>query len=327
MSATPHHFAFLLYPEVSLSSLTGTMEVLEQAALEQELNGPHGLDYRISLVSCEGGLVPSYFGVTLDTLSFADISGQKIDTLFVSGGLGFRTAMADTSLLSWLGAKASTVPRICASGTGSFILGAAGLLAGRRVVTHWLMHDEFAAQFPDVELVRDQLYIRDAIYHTSAGMGSAVEFALSLLEEDAGRDFAFRIAKRTLIMMRRSGEQPQISSVLAAQAQEGDRFDRLHEWIHANLKAALSVEALAAHVGMSGRNFSRVYTRKMGMTPAAKVMQMRLEAAHEALLHSEARISTIAHECGFSDEQHMRRAFMRWLGKSPSDLRQDIAAN
>lgn len=326
MSARPHHFVFLLYPEVSLSSLTGTMEVLEQAMLEQELHGGPGLGWRISLASPDGARIPSYFGVTLETRSFADLADEPIDTVFVSGGLGFRAAMADEALLDWLRATSGKAGRICASGTGSFILAAAGLLAGRRVVTHWLMHDEFSSQFPDIELVRDQLYIQDGNCHTSAGMGSAVEFALSLLEEDAGRDFAFRIAKRTLIMMRRSGEQPQISSVLAAQAQEGDRFDRLHEWIHANLKADLSVEALAAHVGMSSRNFSRVYRQKMGMPPGGKVMQIRLEAAHEALLHSDSRISTIAYECGFSDEQHMRRAFMRWLGKSPSDLRQDSAA-
>lgn len=322
MNSRPHHFAFLLYPEVSLSSLTGMMEVLEQATLEQELSGERGLAYRISLVSPHGGQIASYFGVTLQTRSFRDMAEERVDTVFVSGGLGFRDAMADAALLDWLREKAAAVPRICTSGTGSFILGATGLLPGRRVVTHWLMHDEFAARFPDIRLVRDQLYTSDGRYRSSAGMGSAVEFALSLLEEDMGRDFAFRIAKRTLIMLRRSGGQPQISSVLAAQAQEGDRFDRLHEWIHSNLKADLSVEALASHVGMSARNFSRVYSQKMGMTPAAKVMQIRLEAALEALARSEARISGIAHECGFNDEQHMRRAFMRQFGKSPSEMRQ-----
>ena len=158
---------------------------------------------------------------------------------------------------------------------------------------------------------------------TSASLTRAVDFALALLEEDEGRPFAFRIAKRVLILLRRSGEQPQISSVLQAQALEGDRFDRLHEWIHANLKADLSVEQLAAHVGMSQRNFSRVYHAKMGMTPGQAVTRIRLEAAREALLNSETRISSIAYSCGFTDEQHMRRAFLRWLGKSPSELREE----
>jgi transcriptional regulator GlxA family with amidase domain len=324
MGSSPHHFVFVLYPEVSLSSLTGTMEVLEQAMLEQGLSGGSGLSWRISLVSSDGARTSSYFGVTVETRGFAALDGEPPDTIFVSGGLGFRAAMADGALLGWLRANAPAASRICASGTGSFILAQAGLLDRHKIVTHWLMNEEFAEAFPEVELIRDRIYVNDGRFWTSAGMGSAVDFALALLEEDAGRDFAFRVAKRALIMLRRSGEQPQISSVLQAQAMEGDRFDRLHEWIYANLKSDLSIERLAARVGMSQRNFSRVYHAKLGMTPGNKVTQIRLEAAREALLHSDARISTIAWECGFHDEQQMRRAFLRWTGQSPSDIRAGI---
>ncbi len=321
MGDRPHHFVFVLYPEVSLSSLTGTMEVLEQAMLEQELSGGGSLSYRLSLVSSDGVRTTSYFGVTVETLPFSALDGVEIDTIFVSGGLGFRAAMADPALIGWLSTRGPEASRICASGTGSFILAQAGLLDRHSIVTHWLMNEEFAEAFPGVELIRDRIYVQDGKLWTSAGMGSAVDFALALLEADAGRDFAFRVAKRALIMLRRSGEQPQISSVLQAQAQEGDRFDRLHEWIYANLKSDLSIERLAAHVGMSQRNFSRVYHTKMGMTPGNKVTQIRLEAAREALLHSDMRVSTIAYECGFTDEQQMRRAFLRWNGQSPSDIR------
>lgn len=326
MADETRHIVFVLYPDVSLSSLTGVMEVLEQAMLEQESSGGSH-SYRISLVSRDGGRVASYFDVGLETIPFAALDKNAIHTLFVPGGLGFRKAMADPVLLGWVRERAHSVARLCASGTGSFILAAAGVLQGHQIVTHWLMNDEFAAKFPDIPLVRDRIYMNDGPYWTSAGMGASVEFALALLEEDTGREFAFTIAKRVLIMLRRSGEQPQISPVLQAQAKEGDRFDRLHEWIYANLKTDLSIEKLAAHVGMSQRNFSRVYHTKMGITPGNAVTQIRLEAAKDALMRSDARISTIAYECGFTDEQHMRRAFLRWMGKSPSEYRSEIARN
>ena len=156
--------------------------------------------------------------------------------------------------------------------------------------------------------------------------GAMEVFEQALLEQDAGRDFAFRIARRVAVMLRRSGDQPQISGVLEAQAREGDRLDRLHEWIHSHLASDLSVERLADHVGMSARNFSRVYRQQLGMTPGQAVMRIRLEAAREALLHSDARISSIALACGFTDEQHMRRAFLRWIGKAPSELRDGAQA-
>ena len=326
MSPAPHHFVFLLYPDVSLSGLTGAMEVFEQALLEQEMTGG-ALGWRITLASRDGGLVRSYFGVGLETRSLAQLEDEPIGTLFISGGLGYRAAMADDALTGWIARQAPLAGRICASGTGTFILATAGLLEGRKIVTHWLMNDAFSSQFPSIGLVRNQLYLKDGTIWTSAGMGSAVEFMLALLEQDAGRDFAFRIARRTAVMLRRSGDQPQISGVLEAQAREGDRFDRLHEWIHANLASDLSVEALAHHVGMSARNFSRIYRQQMGMTPAQAVMRIRLEAANEALLHSDARISSIAHACGFSDEQHLRRAFLRWIGKAPSELREQVQSH
>lgn len=326
MADETRHIVFLLYPDVSLSSLTAVMEVLEQGMLEQELSGG-SLSYTISLVSRDGGRIASYFDVGLETVPLARLDGTAIHTLFIPGGLGFRKAMQDEKLIAWVRDRASSSMRVCASGTGSFILAAAGALPGRQMVTHWLMNDEFAAQFPEVPLVRERLYMNDGPCWTSAGMGASVEFALALLEEDTGREFAFTIAKRVLIMLRRSGEQPQISPVLQAQAREGDRFDRLHEWIYANLKTELSIEKLAAHVGMSQRNFSRVYHSKMGVTPGNAVTQIRLEAAKDALLRSEARISTIAYECGFTDEQHMRRAFLRWMGKSPSEYRSEIGRN
>jgi len=320
MAGQLRHLVFVLYPQVSLTNLTGAMEVFEQAVLEQERSGGD-LSYKFSLVSRDGGPIPSYFGVGVETLPLAALDDTPIHTLFIPGGLGFRDAMTDSKLLSWIKGRANSVDRLCTAGTGSFILAATGLLDRRRVVTHWLMNEEFAERFPQVDLVQNMLYLREKNLWTSAGMGSAIDFSLALLEEDAGREFAFKIAKRVLIVLRRSGDQPQISSVLQAQALEGSRLDRLHEWVHANLKADLSVEALAARVGMSPRNFSRVYVSKMGMTPATAVTKMRLEAAQNAVSHTDARLSTIAYECGFGDEQRMRRAFLRWIGKSPSDLR------
>src|SRR5262245_17216405 len=142
MADQTRHIVFVLYPDVSLSSLTGVMEVLEQAMLEQELSGGSNA-YRISLVSRDGGRVASYFDVGLETVPFSALDRSEIHTLFVPGGLGFRKAMADEALLGWVRDRASSAARLCASGTGSFILAAAGVLQGRQIVTHWLMNDEF----------------------------------------------------------------------------------------------------------------------------------------------------------------------------------------
>jgi len=74
---------------------------------------------------------------------------------------------------------------------------------------------------------------------------SAVDFCLSLIEEDYGHEIAFKLARELVIHFKRSGEQDQYSEALQFQVQSCDRFANLSAWILCNLKQDLSVEMLA----------------------------------------------------------------------------------
>ena len=62
---------------------------------------------------------------------------------------------------------------------------------------------------------------------------------------------------------------------------------------------------------MSPRNFARVFTDRFGMTPAKAVEAMRIEASQQLLVSQRTGIAEIAHQCGFGDDERMRRAFLR----------------
>src|SRR5439155_709818 len=79
-------------------------------------------------------------------------------------------------------------------------------------------------------------------------------------------------------------------------------------------KNDLKVDALAERVHMSPRNFARVYAEKRGRTPAKAVEAIRVDAARRRLEETDDRIETIAQDCGFSNEEQMRCAFVRILG-------------
>lgn len=81
------------------------------------------------------------------------------------------------------------------------------------------------------------------------------------------------------IFIKRTGGQSQFSVPLAAQAQQGGRFDELHAWVATNLRETLTVERLAEQAGMTPRTFARSYAAQLGRTPARMVEAMRLEAA------------------------------------------------
>jgi transcriptional regulator GlxA family with amidase domain len=120
-----------------------------------------------------------------------------------------------------------------------------------------------------------------------------------------------------------AGGQSRYGPLLAAQAESpGEAFDDLERWIAEHLKEDLGVEALARRVGMSPRNFARVYTAKRNRTPAQAVEAIRIDAARRLLEETSARISDIAEQCGFNNEEQMRWAFARNLGISPREYRQ-----
>ncbi|MET0131297.1 MAG: helix-turn-helix domain-containing protein, partial [Stenotrophomonas chelatiphaga] len=88
------------------------------------------------------------------------------------------------------------------------------------------------------------------------------------------------------------------------------------------LQEDLRVEVLADWMHMSPRTFARVYRSRCGVTPAKAVEMLRLEAARRLLESGTLPIKRVAALTGLSDEQTLRRAFIRVLGVAPADYRE-----
>jgi transcriptional regulator GlxA family with amidase domain len=72
---------------------------------------------------------------------------------------------------------------------------------------------------------------------------------------------------------------------------------------------------------MSARNFSRVFRREVGRTPARFIERLRVESARRRLEETAAGLRQVARECGLGSPDSMRRSFLRVLGVAPSDYR------
>jgi transcriptional regulator GlxA family with amidase domain len=88
----------------------------------------------------------------------------------------------------------------------------------------------------------------------------------------------------------------------------------LQIWIAEHLGARLLVEDLADRMSMSTRNFERVFTREVGVTPSQYVLQVRIEAARRQLERTDNGLKQVAAAVGFSNVDVMRKAFVRLLG-------------
>ena len=313
--------AFLTFPNVKLLDVTGPLQVFADA---NRFLGRQA--YATPLASHYGGPVETDAGVPLTTRRLAGIGLVDTDTLMIAGGHGVFTACRDQRLVAGIRKAHERGGRMAATCTGAFLLGAAGLLDGRRAVTHWNFCDELAARHPEVSVDPDPIFIEDNGVWTSAGVTAGIDLALALVEADHGSQLALELARSMLVYVKRPGGQSQFSEALKQQTRSASgRFDALHFWMKDNLSADLKVDALAERCGMSPRNFARLYGEETGHTPARMVEQFRVDAARAMLEDPDVSIKTVADRSGFGSDERMRRSFARLLGITPQAYRERFA--
>jgi transcriptional regulator GlxA family with amidase domain len=300
---------FVLFPGFQPMSLAAS-SVFEFANL-----GSPAPVYDIRLLSETGGPVRTSIGFEVQTEPF----GRAVfDTLIIAGGTAVPLAMpAVEAFLRKSLKKSRRTAAIC---TGAFVLGAAGMLDGRRATTHWTVARELQARFPNVKVEEDRIFITDDPVWTSAGMSAGVDLALAMVEQDLGADLARAVAKQLVVYHRRAGGQSQFSALLNL-APKTDRIQKALDYAKQNLKSELSVDELAAAASLSPRQFSRAFRTETGQSPAKAVEHLRLEAARLMMEQTRHPIDVIADETGFADRERMRRAFVRTYGQPPQAIR------
>jgi len=161
-----------------------------------DIIGPHDVLSRLPgvdaiSVSKNGGEVTADTGVLGLTATHAMADIDSCDVLVVPGGLeGTFAAAADEEILEWIRAVTADAVWITSVCTGSLILGAAGLLEGKRATTHWGAIDllEGYGAIPTKERV-----VLDGNVVTGAGVSAGIDMALTLAAAIAGDDTAMAI--------------------------------------------------------------------------------------------------------------------------------------
>lgn len=307
----------LAYPDVQLLDVSGPLQVFASANDFRTQTG-EAAPYEVTVVAASPRIRTSA-GLALEAAALP-AHGPGIDTLIVPGGWGVNAACEDPGLIDWVTGRSRDATRTASVCSGAMLLATAGLLDGRRAVTHWGRCAEFARRFPAVRLEPDPIFIRDGNVWTSAGVTAGIDLALSFVEADLGRRVALAVARELVVFLKRPGGQAQFSQTLKLQLGD-ERFDRLHGWIQDNMDGDLSLPNLAERANMSPRSFSRHYREATGRTPARAVEEIRIEAARRMLERGEA-VNQTARRCGFGSEETMRRGFLRVLGTNPRDYRE-----
>jgi transcriptional regulator GlxA family with amidase domain len=319
-SSAPHRVAMLGFAQAQILDITGPLEVF--ARTSRWLRDHHDLRfdaYEIELVAPRAGPIDTSGGLQLlAARSYTDM--RPANTLLIAGGIGYASLLKERDLLNWIRRQASKVERIGSICTGALVLAAAGLLDGKTVTTHWAYCDRLEKLAHGSHVERDAIYVKSDKLYTSAGVTSGMDMALAMVEADWGKACAVAVAQELVMYLKRPGGQSQFSRHLSAERRD-DVFGNLELWILEHLEADLSVESLARRADMSTRHFARMFAQRVGATPAAYVRRLRVERARSRIESGAARVKQVARECGFADEQKLRRAFRQVLGVTPAEYR------
>jgi putative intracellular protease/amidase len=168
--------ALLVFPRLTALDAIGPYEVL------QRLPGA-----QVRFVGAERGMVRTEQGMLGIVADYDTSEVTSADILVVPGGIGTRALVNDEPLLEWIraiDAGSTWTTSVC---TGSLLLGAAGLLAGKKATTHWAALDllEPYGATPVSERVVEQGKII-----TAAGVSSGIDMALTLAAHVAGDEIA-----------------------------------------------------------------------------------------------------------------------------------------
>ncbi len=169
------HIGLLLFPRLTQLDLTGPFEVLAHVP---------GATVHLLWKTTDPVAAITGMAIVPDTTLAAC---PQLDVICVPGGSGVAAVMEDEEVLDFLRRQAAGARYVTSVCTGALVLGAAGLLRGKRATTHWGSHDFLASlgAIPTKGRV-----VRDGNIFTGGGVTAGIDFALTLVAEMCGPDVA-----------------------------------------------------------------------------------------------------------------------------------------
>ncbi|MEU3683654.1 helix-turn-helix domain-containing protein [Streptomyces sp. NPDC030592] len=314
--APPHRVALVAFPGIRSFDVAVITEVW---GTDRTDRGAPAFDLRrvaadgTTAVPMRGGLA-LHPDRTLDWLDTAD--------LVVVPGLDDHLTPAPAPVLAALRrahARGTTVAALCG---GAFTLAQAGLLDGRRAITHWRLLDLLRTHHPRVTVVPDALFVEDDNLWTAAGTAAGIDLCLHLVRLAHGAEAAATIARSMVTAPFRTGTQAQfIEHPTRHTDRDADALAGVREHALRHLDEPLTVADLAAHAGMSPRSFARHFTAATGTTPLRWLLDQRIAAAQKLLERTDLPMPEVARRAGFGSEVTMRQHFAARLATSPRAYR------
>ncbi|WP_262699750.1 MULTISPECIES: GlxA family transcriptional regulator [Streptomyces] len=217
--------------------------------------------------------------------------------------------------------------RIASICSGAFIIAATGLLDGLRATTHWVGGALLAELHPKIQVDPDVLYVDNGQFLTSAGAAAGLDLCLHIIRRDHGSAVAADAARLSVMPLEREGGQAQFIVHDQPPVPRGSLFEPLLRWMEDNAGRDLTLNEIAAHVGMSTRTLNRRFREHTGTTPLQWLHRARIRQAQYLLEATTHPVERIASQVGFGSPTSFRDRFKRVVGTSPHSYRSAFQRN
>ncbi|MGH0258386.1 GlxA family transcriptional regulator [Sinorhizobium meliloti] len=312
---------FVLARSFTLSAFALFVDTLRLASDQLDRSGRVLADWQV--LGSTRHLIASSCGVQVaPTSDFID-PGQ-FDYIAVVGGLLTVEQPVDHETIRFLKLAAAKGVPLIGLCTGSFILAESGLMKTHETCVSWLHYHEFRERFPDHRVRPDRLFNLDRKRGSCAGGSSAADLAAALVRRHISRDAERNALEVLQIEKARSQFDIQTRQPLCEHVNDA-RVAAVLINMEQHLEGGITIEQLAASVGLSRRQLERLFTEKTRMSPALAFRRLRLDRARQILLTSKKPIIEVALDVGFVNTSHFTKEFRRTYGQTPAEIRDSAA--
>lgn len=309
----PLAVTLLLLPDSSMLSLASTLDPLRAA---NRLARRPLFSWRI--VTPEGAPAVLTCGVPVPAEGRleADMEG---DVLIVVAGFNQERHVGKAALARLRGA-ARGFRALGGVEAGSWLLARAGLLDGHMATTHWEDLEDFAARFPEVNLLPDRFVIDGRVF-TAGGASPSFDLMLHLIRRRFGYPLALEVASVFIYDEAHAATDAQPLISLGRLAGHEPRVAAAIRLMEQRLDSPLTTAAIAKRLNLSARTLELLFKQALGLGPGAYYLRLRLQAARRLLLDTRLSMQEIAVRCGFGSHSAFSRIFRRHFATSPSAYR------
>ncbi|MGW0872344.1 helix-turn-helix domain-containing protein [Streptomyces sp. NPDC002740] len=276
--------------------------------------------YDFAVVSAEGPVLGTHVGGLTVSTPYGLDRLEEADLIAVPAADSNVDRAYPPELLAALRRAVDRGARVLSVCSGVFVLGAAGLLDGRRCAAHWRHADVLARRYPRTAVEADVLYVDEDPVITSAGTAAGIDACLHLVRKEQGPEVANRIARRMVVPPHRDGGQAQYIERPLPRSR-CDTVGEVLAWMEQHLDEEVTVEQLAERAHMSPRTFARRFQQETGTTPYRWLLRQRVLLAQHLLEATDETVDAIAWRAGFGTAGALRHQFVQALGTSPNAYR------